>query len=742
MHMKLRRDSLFRRLRTAVSRAGWNRRLLFLIAATLLIEMMLILTAAQFQTLFFRTSFEGFIVGEPAPRDLYADRTVTYVDAEATKARVDAIARLVPPVYVVNSEIGLHNFSLYEDFARIVLSDRNETANAQTLYFELQAELPNVVPREVVADLVEVSNLASVVTEAGRILDQAYRLGVVDSRSGLQSITEVAAHRVDDSGEPVIVITPAEELVAVDDIEEFVRSRLREEDLAAAGIITRVIAPFLQTNAFFHAELTEQSRRQAVGKVEPVVRKIVKGERLIQEGLIVSEEIAERIKALSTVAVSRSSSKIIGTVLLVAAVFVLALILFSQTGSALRLTSEEVLLLLSVSIVYGVSLLLVHRFVELPRHIPTSVLLPSALVAMLLSVLIHPRIALFMALIDSLLVLVATGFEAYGAVFALASGTAGALVVVGAKKRLDLMRAGVLLAVVHVVMFAVVGAFRADSFAEVAAASGWGIIAGFVAGVLNLSLLPFLEHVFNAATPFRLIELSDLNAPVLKRMLTLAPGTYGHSVMVANLSESACREIGADPLLARVGAYYHDIGKIDQAEYFVENQTGANKHDDLKPSLSVAVIKSHVKIGIEKAKELGLPRKVVSIIAQHHGSQLINYFYAQALKDGSAAGINRKDYSYGGTPPVSREAAVVMLADGVEAASRTLKKPSVAKLEKFVWKTILDKFSTGQMSNCELTFRDLDMIKKTFVHILAGQFHSRIEYPEVGDELKRKRGVS
>jgi hypothetical protein len=216
----------------------------------------------------------------------------------------------------------------------------------------------------------------------------------------------------------------------------------------------------------------------------------------------------------------------------------------------------------------------------------------------------------------------------------------------------------------------------------------------------------------------------------MKKMLTLAPGTYTHSLNVANLAESACKEIGANHLLARVGAYYHDIGKIEQSEYFIENQKEVNKHDELKPSLSVAVIKAHVKMGIEKAKELRLPKAVLDIIAQHHGGGLISYFYAEAIKNEKNSKINREDYSYSEPVPASKEAAVVMLADTVEAATRTLKKPSVAKLEKFVWDLFLYKIQEKQLNNCELTMQHLEKVKDAFVHILSGYYHARIEYPK------------
>ena len=229
-------------------------------------------------------------------------------------------------------------------------------------------------------------------------------------------------------------------------------------------------------------------------------------------------------------------------------------------------------------------------------------------------------------------------------------------------------------------------------------------------------------------TVFRLIELSDLNSPILKRLFTVAPGTYSHSVMVANLAESACQEIGANALLARVGAYYHDIGKMEQPDYFVENQTAYNKHADIAPRLSATVIRSHVKLGLEKARSLGLPQEVMDIIAEHHGNSVISWFYHEALKRESQ--VNMEDFTYPGRPPRSRESAVVMLADVTEAAVRTLKKPNASKLEKFIQELIMAKVEHGQLTESELTFRDLETIKNAFVRVLAGYYHSRIEYPK------------
>ena len=210
-------------------------------------------------------------------------------------------------------------------------------------------------------------------------------------------------------------------------------------------------------------------------------------------------------------------------------------------------------------------------------------------------------------------------------------------------------------------------------------------------------------------------------------------------MMVATLAENACKEIGANSLVARVGAYYHDIGKMDQSEYFVENQSGQNKHDEMNPSLSVSVIRSHVKRGVEKAHQLHLPPQIIDIIAEHHGNSVIAYFYN--VEKQTNPDVREEDFSYNGVPPTTKESAVVMLADTVEAACRTLEKPSVSRLDKFIQQLIAAKLEHHQLDNCPLTFKELTVIRESFVTILAGYYHSRIEYPDQKDpdaEEKKK----
>jgi putative nucleotidyltransferase with HDIG domain len=239
-----------------------------------------------------------------------------------------------------------------------------------------------------------------------------------------------------------------------------------------------------------------------------------------------------------------------------------------------------------------------------------------------------------------------------------------------------------------------------------------------------------LEYVFKITTDISLLELLDLNQPLMKSLMITAPGTYHHSVIVGNLVESAAEAVGVNPLLARVSSYYHDIGKIKMPEYFVENQSNApSKHDKLTPHMSSMIIINHVKEGVELAKQSKLPQSIIDIIRQHHGDALITYFYQKAKGLAQENSTSVDEYKYPGPRPQSRVAALVMMADALEASSRVLNDPTPARIAALVDKIINHIFLEGQLDQCELTLKDISEIKKRFSYILTGIFHKRIDYP-------------
>jgi len=257
-------------------------------------------------------------------------------------------------------------------------------------------------------------------------------------------------------------------------------------------------------------------------------------------------------------------------------------------------------------------------------------------------------------------------------------------------------------------------------------------INGVAYSIIVLGILPVFELLFNRVTNISLLEMADFNHPLLHKLMLEAPGTYHHSLIVGNLAEAACSAIGANSLLARIGAYYHDVGKLTKPEYFSENQDLAiNKHDTLSPTISKLVIMNHIKEGIEIARRYRLSTSIIDFIRAHHGKSLVYYFYRRALERvEDTQDLSEEGFRYPGPKPWTREIAVVLLADSVEAATRSMKNPSPESIREVVHKIINNKFIDGQLDDCDLTLRDLERIAEVFIHILSGIYHTRISYPE------------
>ncbi len=321
--------------------------------------------------------------------------------------------------------------------------------------------------------------------------------------------------------------------------------------------------------------------------------------------------------------------------------------------------------------------------------------------------------------------------DASFAIYAFVGSLTAAFSVIRCKKRTALLWAGFSVIAVSVFTVVVLCLFEGTLFTAKALSSiAFATLAGISVSAIVSLLLPLLEHIFHVTTDISLLELLDLNQPVIRNLMIAAPGTYHHSVIVGNLVESAAEAIGVNPLLARVSSYYHDIGKVKMPEYFVENQTGlVSKHEGLTPHMSSMVIVSHVKEGVEIARQLKLPQPIIDIIEQHHGSSLMTYFYQKAKEQESDVLPPEQDYRYPGPKPQTRVAALVMMADAVEAASRVLTDPTPARIASLVEKIINHIFLDGQLDECELTLKDIQEVKRCFIYILTGILHKRIDYP-------------
>jgi len=312
---------------------------------------------------------------------------------------------------------------------------------------------------------------------------------------------------------------------------------------------------------------------------------------------------------------------------------------------------------------------------------------------------------------------------------ALISGLCAAFLVSHLIERSELLSAGAVASVFCVA--AVFGAelVRESPVVEALRFALWGLGAGVLGLVLSITLLEVFELFFNLTTPLRLLELGNPAQPLLRRLMQEAPGTYNHSIMVGNLAEAAAEAAGADPLLARVAAYYHDIGKVNRPEYFIENQLHMhNPHDRLNPNLSKLAITAHVRDGVELAKQYGLPRPIIDIIRQHHGTSVVSYFYSKA-KQTSPEEVSEETYRYEEEKPTSREAAIIMLADSVEAAVKAMQHPTPKKIQMLIRDIIRQKMEDGQLDHSQLTFGDLQKVADAFFAVLRGVLGHRIEYP-------------
>jgi putative nucleotidyltransferase with HDIG domain len=383
-----------------------------------------------------------------------------------------------------------------------------------------------------------------------------------------------------------------------------------------------------------------------------------------------------------------------------------------------------------------------HRGLVLPSSEAFLYGIPIPMGAMLVTLIFDFHSAIIFSFVISIMTGIWLNNPLY-IVYAFTGSLTGAFSVIRCKRRSALLRGGLYVSAVNVFMAGVLLLFNGNLFAASAPhAFLFAAMSGIIVSAIVSLLLPVIEHSFTVTTDTSLTELMDLDQPLMRNLMIAAPGTYHHSIIVGNLAETAAEAVGANPLLARVAACYHDIGKTHLPEYFIENQASTvSRHEKLMPHMSSIILTSHVKEGVELARQYKLPKSVIDVIQQHHGTSLITFFYQKALEQTKEDLPLQEDYRYPGPKPQTRVAAIVMMADAVEAASRALAEPTPARIAALVEKIINHIFLDGQIDECELTLKDISEIKKRFTYIITSIFHRRIEYPEVPSKGVSQRGV-
>jgi putative nucleotidyltransferase with HDIG domain len=517
-------------------------------------------------------------------------------------------------------------------------------------------------------------------------------------------------------------------------------------------VILRIAEHFLKPNLTFNKDETNERKTKAREGVTRVYFQVKRGEVILRTGERVQEGHLFKINALRK-AQERTHilSLLIGLGFL-AFLIMASLYQFSTMNIRKFMLSQKDLLLFSTSLVGIIALLKLFQlltdalggeFFSIPSS-SYSYLFPIAMGAMLIRIVINSEVAIVFAILSSYFAATLMGNQLFYFTFTFVGSLIGAHKVARCEQRSILLRAGLTVGGLNILMILSYYLISGTLFSMVIFSDLiMGFLGGVFASVFVLGVVPIIESLFGYTTDIKLLELANMDHPLLKDLILQAPGTYHHSIIVGSLVEAGAKSIAANPLLARVSAYYHDIGKLKKPLYFIENAGGIeNKHDHLTPNMSSLILISHVKDGVELARDHHLGQRIAHIIQQHHGTSLISYFYQKAKEreDAEMDSLNENDFRYPGPKPQTKEAGIVMLADSVEAASRTLTDPTPARIKGLVQRITDSIFLDEQLEDCELTLKDLQKIEESFSRILTAIFHQRIDYPaSLNSESPKKR---
>lgn len=501
------------------------------------------------------------------------------------------------------------------------------------------------------------------------------------------------------------------------------------QDLKNIGNI--LVKSILKPNRIIDAEATAQRKEEAYNDDANIV-KIKKDTRIISFGDIVTTDKLKLLEELNLLETKVKYDYLFSIGIMATILFLVGIvaIFLKKYHRKIYKSRKELLLVYLIVII----ILVLARYL-FPFY--NSLLIPIFVGTMLISILLNVELAVVINCALTVSISLITKGDNKFLYMGLVCGVISAVLVTKANQRSKLSMNGALLGFINVVFIVFLNFIYKSDFTTILTDSIVVFLNGLVSMVLTIGLLPFFESVFDIVTPLKLLEISNPNHPLLKKLLIEAPGTYHHSLMVGNLSEIATEDLGGNSLLARAGAYFHDVGKLKRPDLFKENQLLENPHDRMTPNLSALVITSHTKDGLEIATKYKVPHVIKDIIMQHHGTTLVAYFYYKALNAVDGDVINQENYRYEGPKPQSKEAAVVMLADSVEAAVRSMMDKTVGKIEGLIRKIIKDKLDDGQLDMCQLTLTDLNTIANSFMRVFSGYFHAREQYPEINTSIKK-----
>lgn len=624
------------------------------------------------------------------------------VDEAATEKLREAAANSVGPIYKTDTTVMDKNVTMVEGVFQeldTVLAGLPEGESFYNAVQEISLELPVVLSNR---QLMAYENLTAeqrkaFANDCVSVLKEIYDKGVT-----ADGLTEAKA-----SG-----LGYLQELAWSSDLKTM------------AGVI---LSAAVEPNLIVDEAAVEAAKEEKRAEVDEVL--IRKNQKIVDEGEIITQEIYDKLVALNLVSetgLEGSLMPMLGSLVITGMLFA-ALYLFFRWGKGnILLKPNEIRMLFTI---YMMMVLLIRILANLTIF----TIVPVGLFAMLVSLLVGRRMALWLNALFCIIGCFIFNGDVQFLMYALISGTFAALIIQKTDKRSHLIPAALGMAAVDFVTTISLGFFFGEGYsAELLLQSGIGAVTGLLSMIVAVGSLPFWENMFEANTPLRLMELTNPNNELLRKLMIEAPGTYHHSLIMANLAETAVYDIGGNTALARAGAYYHDVGKLRYPQFFAENQSGHNPHDELPPEKSAKIITGHTKGGLELAERYKLPPVVRDMIVEHHGNSLVKFFYFKALKLYGAENVNEADYRYQGRIPSSRESAVVMLADTVEAAVRSMlgHGKTMEEAEAAVKNLMKDKLDDGQLNNSGLTLNELETIRLAFLKVFHGMYHERVSYPE------------
>ncbi|MBU2603659.1 MAG: HDIG domain-containing protein [Actinobacteria bacterium] len=682
-----------------------------------------------------------FEAGEISEEEVVAPRSVIFEDREATEELRRQVSTLVQPVYSVNPTA-----------LSSVVADVNGLFEAAVMAKSALAPTTTVPPGSSttgtldLGDQVDVTESTEPLVNIGlaraRLRQEVPATVSDDTLVFVLEATPETVQRLQADISNVLRVLYAGSVTQVD--LDSVREKLRVQVQPLSGgseyqtAVLEVASAYLRPNQVYDDEATRARRDQSMQEVAPVTISVLKGERIIQPGDAITAQKMLALQALGLQGKSLGWEIWLGSFIVVVLQLLVLAGLLTRTNRPVLENNTLMLALTTLIVLFA----LMARIVVIPPLSPY--LVPLAAMAMITSIITKPRTALLLVSLQALNIGLMTGVDFGYVLVALITAVFSLYPVSHLAQRSELLSAGALVAVVAGAAVFAAEMLREAPVLDALRASLWGLGNGVLSMVITVIVLMIYEPLFNLSTPLRLLELANPAQPLLRKLMQVAPGTYNHSILMGNLAESAAEAIGADPLLARVGAYYHDIGKTLRPEYFIENQLHiSNPHDKMNPNLSKLAITAHVKDGEDLARKYGLPAPVLDIIRQHHGTSVLSYFYHKA-KESAGGDVTEESYRYEQEKPTSPEAAIIMLADSVEAAAKALREPTEKKMQGLIREIFKQKVDDGQLDRSQLTFGDLHKIQEVFENGLRGLAGHRIEYPKegAGHESRLPRAVA